>query len=167
MSEMIRRLAKPKSLWLKQYDGNPDPRMMFHGSNSPSIEGQFVPGKRDSGWFGSGMYTTMYPEYASRWGQNLYAAPLPDARFAEAWTDYRNTYFDEAARRADKSAGGTPAWLDNQRDYSQAFRDALLSDGYQGMRVGIGEHPDAEIVIFDPESLGVRLSPYTQPVKKK
>lgn len=152
----------PKPLWLPAYDKRVPGNLMFHGSNNSSISGPFTPGLRDSGWFGRGMYTTMYPEYAARWGSHLHAAPLPDVPFANVWTDsaYKQMHFDAPSDKAHKAAGGHEAWFDNEDAYSRAFRDSLLHDGIGGVRVGIGDHPDAEIVIFDPDAAGVKLSPF-------
>ena len=162
------KAATPKSLWLPSYDRRVPEGLMFHGSDSAEISGPFVPGRRDSGWFGRGMYATKYPEYASRWGSNVYASPVPDVPFAHIWTDdgYRQMHYDKAAKRADARAGGSDAFADDERAYSQAFRDALMADGYGGVRVGIGGHPDAEIVIFDPDKAGVVLSPFASRMKR-
>jgi hypothetical protein len=142
---------------------------MIHGSDSDEISGPFVAGKRDSGWFGPGMYATMYPEYASRWGKNLYSAPIPNIRWAEMWTDadYRNMSFDPAAKRADEAAGGSEAFVRDEKAYSKQFRDALMSQGFGGIRVGIGGHPDAEIVVFDPDAAGVTLKPFASRVRDR
>jgi hypothetical protein len=154
--------VKPQASWLPQYDERVPERTMFHGSNSESISGSFEPGKRDSGWFGQGMYATMYPDYAARWGETVHAAPVPDIKYANVWTDsqYKDMSFDEAAKRAHESAGGHEGWINNERAYSKAFRDALMSEGVQGVRVGIGGRPDAEIVIFDPDTAGVQMTPF-------
>lgn len=163
---VTRQFVKPKSLWLPEYDQSSSGRTMYHGSDSDAISGPFVAGKRDSGWFGEGMYGSMYPEYASRWGKNVFSAPVPDVPLAEIWTDegYRKMFFDDAAQRAHDAAGGHEGWVGDERAYSKAFRDALLSDGVQGVRVGIGGHPDAEIVLFDPDAAGVTLTPFSSRV---
>jgi hypothetical protein len=162
LAAQVRQASPPQagSVWLPTYDKRMPERMFLHGSDSAAIEGPFVPGRRDSGWFGRGMYGTVYPSYASRWGKNLYASPMPDIKWAELWTDYHNAAYDPLTKHAHDVAGGDARWNRDERGYSQAFRDALMDKGVQGVRVHLGDHPDAELVVFDPEESGIRLSPF-------
>lgn len=148
------------SQFLPSYDKRLPEPLFLHGSTSREIEGRFEPGRRDHGWFGRGMYGTAYPEYAARWGENIHAAPIPDIRWAELWTDYRDSAYDPLTKHAHEMAGGNERLVSDERGYSDAFRSALMDKGVQGVRVHLGNHPDAELVVFDPEDAGVRLRPF-------
>lgn len=171
LAAQVRQASPPQagSVWLpgRAYDARMPERLFLHGSDSDAIQGPFVPGRRDFGWFGRGMYGTAYPSYASRWGKNLYASPMPDIRWAELWTDYHNSAYDPMTKRAHDLAGGDERWIRDERGYAQAFRDALMDKGVQGVRVHLGDHPDAELVVFDPDESGVRLAPFGSRLEKR
>jgi len=137
--------------WFEENDS-----VLYHGSDSEKIVGNLYSNDRDSGWFGSGFYLTAYPDYALRWGKYVHKMIPPFGKFAivNCSQDYKCQYLGDA-ENANQFAGGTTGWVENEDLWSQKFKSFLANLGYVGIRVNIGEHPDVEIVIFDPSKIRV------------
>ncbi len=130
---------------------------LYHGSNSPKLEGELRMNERDSGWFGTGFYLTAYPEYAKRWGEYVHRLTIPDGKYAKVLCSdgYNKIEYIGDAKKASDMAGGSAAWIENEEEWSVNFTDNLRSMGYIGVRVDMDRYPDVEVVIFDPSIISV------------
>ncbi len=130
---------------------------LFHGSNSEQISGPLRTNERDSGWFGSGFYLTAYPEYAKRWGNNVYKMIIPHGNFAHVVVEgnYKKINYIGDTNKANELAGGTEGWIENEHVWSQKFTSALKSMGYDGIRVEMNGNPDVEVLVFNPQIIQV------------
>ena len=125
---------------------------LFHGSSSEKISGDIRMNERDSGWFGNGFYLSAFPDYAKRWGAHVHKMTV-SGKFAEVQVigNYKELRFDKDAAIADKEAGGTVGWIENEHAWSSAFAKKLKQMGYDGIRVHFDENKDVEVVVFEPD----------------
>jgi hypothetical protein len=130
---------------------------LYHGSNSPKMEGKLFCNERDSGWFGSGFYLTAYPDYAKRWGQYVYTMNVPAGKYAEIHckNGYQQIEYLGDAEFANQFAGGNEAWIENELAWSQNFTNTLKKMGNSGVRVHIDNHKDLEVLVFDPSHIQI------------
>ena len=154
MSEMMRS-------WLDALSGihearNGDGWILYHGSSSPTMQGQLRIGERDPGWFGPGFYLTASKDYARRWGQHVHEFSVPQGlRFARVNIigNYAKIEFDSVAQKANDMAGGTEAWIDDEHAWAQSFGKNLRALGVDGIRVRMNGADDTEVVVFDPSAI--------------
>ncbi len=127
----------------------------WHGSSSEKMEGEIRMNERDSGWFGNGFYVTAYQDYGLRWGRNLHPMLVPKGKYAELKsTKFKIEYFGDS-EIANVESGGTDAWVENEKLYSQKFTEKLKEMGNIGVKVEMDGYKDAEVVIFDPSKIHV------------
>ena len=133
---------------------------LYHGSESANISGPLRTSERDSGWFGSGFYLTAYPEYTKRWGQFVYRTPWPKGDFAMVTVigNYAEIIFDKNGQLANDYAGGLDGWIRDEDAWSAKFKEFLVKNRFVGVRVAFDNKPDVEVVIFDPNTAGVKLT---------
>jgi hypothetical protein len=139
--------------WLEAGEASsPLPAVLYHGSNSEQFDGPIRVQSRDHGWFGTGFYLTAYPEYALRWGRNVFEMRLPPGKYAEVRVvgNYSKLVFMGDAEAANQAAGGTVGWIENEALWARRFTDHLKKTGHTGVRVHFDEHPDMEVLVFDP-----------------
>lgn len=127
---------------------------LYHGSNSEQIIGQLRTNERDAGWFGTGFYLTAYPDYAKKWGKHIYRMSVPQKKFAEVQVigNYKKILFGDS-EFANKEAGGTEGWIENEHLWAQKFTSALKNSGYDGVRVNFDNYKDVEVLVFDPSHI--------------
>jgi len=135
-------------------------RVLYHGSNSPSIQGALYTNKRDFGWFGAGFYLTAHLSYALRWGKYVYEMRIPVGKYARLSTNYRTTSYDTDALEAHLYAGGDDGWILDEHLYAEKFTHYLMGKGYVGVRIALsntsgGYDDDVEVVVFDPTTIQV------------
>lgn len=136
-------------------------RVLYHGTGSEKIEGPLMTNTNDPGWFGKGFYATAYLEHAKVYGKHVFEVTTTATKFAEIQIvgQYDKAIYIGDAEEADRIAGGTEKWLQNDSEWAKRFTDVLKSKGYEGIRVSMNGKPDAEVVIFDPSkvTIGYRI----------
>ena len=128
---------------------------LYHGSDSPVIQGPLRTGERDDGWFGPGFYLTASLDYAKRWGRYIYKMTAPPGKYAEVQVigNYEKTMYDDISQKANEYAGGKDAWIQNELLWAQKFQEFLVKNGVIGVRAHFDNEKDVEVVVFNPASV--------------
>lgn len=130
--------------------------ILYHGSNSDSFVGPIRTNERDAGWFGQGFYLTSFPNYAKRWGKNIFKISVPNGKYANIQVigNYEKTIYNNA-EFANQEAGGHEGFIENEDLWSQKFTNALKRERFDGVRVDFDNNKDVEVVVFNPSKIQV------------
>lgn len=129
-------------------DEDGSPLVIYHGTADNINEFDFNhPNRKDTGWLGTGVYTTDSPilakMYADQKAQRKRTAGMQDGTGANIMPLYarlENPYMATLADKEQIRSGGRKA--------ADAFREKLIAEGYDGVIMPI-DNQSNEIVIFD------------------
>jgi len=120
-----------------------NPQVLYHGTTADISEFDLNhPGRKDSGWLGTGVYLTDNPTLAEMYADQKARKVAPAGQqvmplYARLENPYRATMEDKARIKA----GG--------REAADAFTAQLKEQGYDGVILPLSDEAN-EIVVFDP-----------------
>lgn len=125
----------------KDQEGNP--LVLYHGTTADVSEFDLDhPGRKDSGWLGTGVYLTDNATLAEIYADQKARKVSPAGQnVMPLYARLENPYYATAEDKARIKAGG--------REAADAFTQQLKEQGYDGVILPLSEEAN-EIVVFDP-----------------